>query len=81
METWHGEFDEAPVAVTIFLVPTTGLANFHFSRRSQTWVQSTVPSRFTVDIKVVEIRISYFEILSLSLNVFGGPVEIRMSLL
>lgn len=81
MKTWHGEFDEAPVAVAILLVPATGFADFHLTCGTKARVQSAITSRLAIDIQVIEVGITYFQIFSLSFNIFGGPVAVRIGLL
>lgn len=80
VKAWHGEFDEAPVAVAILLVPAAGFAHFHLTCRSESRVQSAKSSRLAIDIQVVEIGITYFKIFSLGFDILGGPYGVRLSL-
>lgn len=79
VKTWHGEFDEAPVAVAILLVPATCFAYLHLTRRSKSRVQSAKTGRLAVDTQVVEIGITYFQIFSLRFNIFGGPSGVKLA--
>lgn len=73
----HGEFDEAPMAIAILLVPATSFTHFHLTRRSKSGVQRAITSRLAIDIQVVEIGITYFKIFSLRFDIFGGPNGVR----